>query len=37
VLIPTLSFTNDDVVNMYACEVFINGRHIHGKSKLLEI
>jgi len=24
VLVPTLSFNNDDVVSMYACEVFIN-------------
>ena len=23
-LVPTLSFNNDDVVSMYACEVFIN-------------
>ena len=37
VLVPTLSFNNVDVVSMYACEVFINGRHIHGKPKLLEI
>jgi len=25
VLVYTLSFNNDDIVNMYACEVFING------------
>ena len=36
-LLFTLSFNNDDVVNMYACEAFINGRHIHGKPKLLDI
>jgi len=37
VLVPTLSFKNDDGVSMYACEVFINRRHIQGKLKLLEI
>jgi len=37
VLVSTLSFNNDDVMRMYSCEVFKNGRHIHGKPKLLEI